>query len=111
MWMTSCTDGLEHALNLTALEATRAGGRGRALCDTTVAPAALSAPPGPRCRPCSEALDTPDRHPSRSAGVRGRWSPQGLLALVALRSPGAAGSRPEAPGCHTAGLTDDVLGG
>ncbi|HEX7658100.1 MAG TPA: hypothetical protein VF444_01370 [Pseudonocardiaceae bacterium] len=57
-WVTSVTDGLDHAITDDAMSVGVAAGTGEytATCGTVVLSAALVAPPGSRCPLCSPRL-------------------------------------------------------
>lgn len=54
IWVTSIADRLDHTVTLEAMASARATGRPVATCGVDLVPAALSAPPGRRCRRCVE---------------------------------------------------------
>jgi hypothetical protein len=54
IWVTSVADCLDHAVTMDAMESARTTGRPVAACGADLIPAALSAPPGRRCRRCVE---------------------------------------------------------
>jgi hypothetical protein len=84
VWVTSVTDGLDHAVTHEAMESALATSRPQpvAVCGLALLPAALVAPPGRRCWRCEETL-TP-RKPDR--GRRGRHArPSAWRRLLSLR--------------------------
>lgn len=78
VWVTSITDRLDHAVDLDAMGVAWARGNPRALCGTTVLPAALSAPPGRRCPACATSL----QHRRGTRSRSGRHARPGLWAWV-----------------------------
>lgn len=52
VWVTSVIDGLEHGMTLDELGECAAAGVYRSFCGARFTPAAMTAPPGPRCYRC-----------------------------------------------------------
>ncbi len=70
IWMTNSTDHREHAIGEEELAAGhwQKSGIYRAMCGSTLTPAALTMPPGRRCQGCSTGLADLRRRQTRSPG-------------------------------------------
>ncbi|MBV8996074.1 MAG: hypothetical protein JO115_00290 [Pseudonocardiales bacterium] len=85
-WVTSVTDGLEHAVTPEEMESAHATSQVQpvAVCGLTLMPAALVEPPGPQCWRCVKilALRQPDRRRRRRHARPSAWR-----RLLGLRWP------------------------
>ena len=91
VWVTSVTDGLDHAVTSDAMESALATNRPQpvAVCGATLLPAALVEPPGRRCWRCEETL-TPKKPDGRRRGRHAR--PSAWRRLLGLYPSAHAGN-------------------
>jgi len=70
-WITSTTDGIDHAITASAVDVAGLDDLPRAACGATVLPIPLVCPPGPPCGRCLANLQRPA--PRRRGRRLARW--------------------------------------
>lgn len=82
LWITSVRDGHDHAVYDDELDAGAVSGHYRAICEHDVVPAAMSAPPGPRCLVCLMRCDRIAQSARRGSAWRAIQASRRLRSLI-----------------------------